>query len=418
MHQSVRNISCAALMGTVAFVGSAELANANCEVTTGRVSIVGNEFSAIHTIAENAAKCATDQLEVTANITSKYRTVNLPGMQANPAEYTTSHVTSGSIAPLLTAGVVRPLDDLIAQYGQDIPERQHIVIDGEVMAIAFMAATQHLVYRQDVLEQVGAGPPKTYEEFLEIAEKIRAAGIMENPVGGAFKVGPGLGSHFVMMYFGLGGELFEPGTANPAVNNETGVAALEMLMKITSYAHPDVLTHNTPAATAEWEAGNSAIMMMWSSRTAGLIDAEGSEPVVYENTRVGPPMTVAGGSIPASALWWDGWAIAKNISDEDAAATFVAMKRGTSPSILNAETMGQTVWLIDGYEPTPVSMPVLEAIEMGTRRWPTLPYIGLLSRAAGENIADFIAGKEDAATTLADIEAAYTASAREQGFVE
>lgn len=102
----------------------------------------------------------------------------------------------------------------------------------------------------------------------------------------------------------------------------------------------------------------------------------------------------------------------------NATASFVAMKNGTSPSILNDETMGQTVWLIEGYEPAPVNLPVLAAIEMGTRRWPATPYIGIMNGAAGKEIADFITGKQDAASTLADIEAAYEASAREKGFLE
>ena len=32
--------------------------------------------------------------------------------------------------------------------------------------------------------------------------------------------------------------------------------------------------------------------------------------------------TVGGGTIPAATLWWDGFTIAKNISDEDAEASF------------------------------------------------------------------------------------------------
>jgi hypothetical protein len=46
-----------------------------------------------------------------------------------------------------------------------------------------------------------------------------------------------------------------------------------------------------------------------------------------------------------------------------------------------------------------------------------LPYHGLLHTALGDNIADFLQGREDAATALADTEAAYTAAAREQGFL-
>jgi ABC-type glycerol-3-phosphate transport system substrate-binding protein len=417
MTTHIRGLSLAALLGSALLAGSPGTAAANCEVTKGRVSIVGNEFPAIHTIIANAKNCATDTLTVTANPTRKHRSVNLPGMQANPAEYTTAIVATGSVVSLLNAGVLRPLDDLIAKYGQDIPKSRQIVVDGKVMAIAFMAATKHLVYRKDVLEKVAVTPPKTYEELLDAAEKTRAAGIMQYPVGGPYKTGINLGSQFVDMYYGMGGQIFEPGTAKLTINNEKAVAALEMLKKLTGYMNPDFLTHNTNATNAEWDAGNVALMHMWSSRTKGLQDAEGSEPVVHQNTMVGPPLTVGGGSIPASTLYWDGWTVAKNISDEDAAATFVAMKHGTSPDILNAETMGQTVWLLEGYVPEPVNLPVLDAIKMGTKRQPMFPYMGLFSRSAGNNMADFILSKEDAATALADIEAAYNASAKELGFL-
>jgi hypothetical protein len=181
--------------------------------------------------------------------------------------------------------------------------------------------------------------------------------------------------------------------------------------------NPDFLTHDSNATSAEWEAGNVALMNMWGSRTGVLMDAEGSTPEVYENTMVGAPMTVGGGSIPATTLWWDGWTVAKNISDEDAEATFIAMKNGISPSILNDETMSQAVWMIDGYQPAPVNEGVFSAIAMGSKPYPMLPYHGLLHTALGDNIADFLQGNESAEQTLADIEAAYTAAAREQGFL-
>jgi len=96
---------------------------------------------------------------------------------------------------------------LIAAYGADIPARQLITIDGQVMAVAFMANAQHLVYRADVLEQIGMDVPTSYEEVLAAAEKIRDMGIMENPVGGAYAAGWNLAEEFVNMYLGTGGEL-------------------------------------------------------------------------------------------------------------------------------------------------------------------------------------------------------------------
>jgi ABC-type glycerol-3-phosphate transport system substrate-binding protein len=415
MKLSLWRIALLSVLGTTALSGAAY---ADCGITAGRVSIVGNEFPAIKSVAAKAGECANGKVEVKANLTADHQKINLPGMQGNPAEYTSAVVATSSIVALMNDNVIRPLDDLVAAHGKDIPAKQLITIDGKVMAVAFMANSQHLVYRKDVLEKVGVQPPKTYEEFLAAAEKIRAAGIMKNPVGGAFKAGWNLAEEFVNMYIGHGGEFFKAGTAEVSVNNAQGVATLEMMKSLTAYMNPDFLTHDSNATSAEWEAGNVALMNMWGSRTGVLMDAEGSAPEVHQNTMVGNPMTVGGGSVPATTLWWDGWTVAKNISDEDAVATFVALKNGSGPGLLNDQTMGQAVWMIEGYKPAPVNAGVIGTMEMGAKPYPMLPYMGLLHTAIGDNLADFLTGKEDAATALADIEAAYTAAAKEKGFLK
>ena len=388
---------------------------ADCGVDAGRVGIVGNEFPAIQTVAAGAAACAG--LTIESNLTADHQKINVPGMQGNPAEYTTAIIANSSIVALMNEDVIRPLDDLIAAHGQDIPKNQLITIGGQVMAVAFMANAQHLVYRKDVLEQIGVEPPKSYEELLAAAEMIRAQGIMEHPVGGAYAAGWNLAQEFVNMYIGAGGSFYAPGTANVSINNEQGVVALNTMKALTEYMNPDYLTHDSNATSAEWEAGNVALMNMWGSRTGVLMDDEGSEAVVYENTAVSGPMTVGGGSQPATTLWWDGWTVAKNISDEDATATFLAMKNGISPSILSDETMGQAVWMIEGYTPAPVNQGVFAAIAAGSTPYPMLPYHGLLHTALGDNLADFLQGKESAEQALADAEAAYTAAAKEKGFL-
>jgi ABC-type glycerol-3-phosphate transport system substrate-binding protein len=400
----------AVLQGSTALAG--------CGLTEGRVNIVGNEFPAIQTVAKGAEACAGNGLEVKANLTADHQKINLAGMQGNPAEYTSAVIANSSIVALINEDVIRPLDDLIAAHGSDIPAKQLITIDGKVMAVAFMANAQHLVYRKDILEQIGVEPPKTYEELLAAAAMIREKGIMQNPVGGPFAAGWNLAEEFVNMYLGHGGEFFKEGTAEVSINNPQGVDALNVLKSLTEYMNPDYLTHDSNATSAEWEAGNVALMNMWGSRSGVLMDSEGSEPVVYENTMVGAPMTVGGGTIPASTLWWDGWTVAKNVSDADATATFVAMKNGISPSILNDTTMGEAVWMIEGYKPAPVNAGVFSAIEMGTKPYPMLPYMGLLHTALGDNLADFLQGKESAEQALADTEAAYTAAAKEKGFLK
>jgi len=402
---------------TTAFaVLSATTAMASCGVDAGRVSIVGNEFPAIQTVAAGAAAC--EGLDVKSNLTADHQQINVAGMSGDPAEYTTAIIANSSVVALINEDVVRPLDELVAAHGADIPKNQLITIDGKIYAVAFMANAQTLTYRADALEKIGMDVPATYEDMLAAAEKMRSMGVAENPIGGAYKAGWNLAQEFVNMYIGHGGEFFKPGSAEVSVNNAQGAATLEMMKSLTAYMNPDYLTHDSNATNAEVEAGNVMMLNMWGSRAGSLMDDEGAEAMVYENIKVGAPLTVAGGSMPATTLWWDGWSIAKNISDADAEATFLAMKNGISPSILNDETMSQAVWMIDGYTPAPVNDGVFAAISMQAEPYPMLPFMGLLHTALGDNIADFLQGKESAEQALMDIEAAYTAAAKEKGFLQ
>lgn len=401
-----------ALMGSTAFAGG----HATCEIGA-RVSIVGNEFPAIQTVGAGAQEC--QGAEVTTNLTADHQKINLPGMQGNPAEYTTAIIANSSIVALMNDDVIRPLDDLVAKHGEGLSQNQLITINGQVMAVAFMANAQHLVYRQDVLSDLGIEPPKTYEDMLAAAEAIRAAGVMENPLGGAYAAGWNLAQEFNNMFLGYGGSHFQPGSAEPNVNSEAGIKALEMMKALSEYMNPDFLTHDSNATSAEWKAGNVAIMNMWGSRVGPLRDtSDGVPQEIADNTAIAGPMTVGGGSTPASTLWWDGWTVAKNISDEEAEATFLAMKHAIRPAILEDEEVAtQAVWLIDGYEPTPAAVGVFDAANAKTIPYPMLPYMGLLHTALGNELADFMQGKESAEQALKDVEAAYIAAAKEKGFL-
>jgi ABC-type glycerol-3-phosphate transport system substrate-binding protein len=400
----------------IAFAALSSSVWAGCGISDGRVSIVGNEFPAIQAVGSAAAECAGGGVEVTKNLTADHQKINVQGMTGNPAEYTTAIIANSSIVALMVDDVIRPLDDLVAKHGQDIQKHQLVTVDGNIMAVAFMANAQHLVFRADILEAAGLNPPTTYEEMLVAASIIRDMGLMQNPVGGAYKAGWNIAEEFVNMYIGHGGEFFEPGTAKVSINNQAGVDALHMMKALSHFMNPDYLTHDSNATSAEWKAGNVAIMNMWGSRVGPLKSDEVAAEVA-SNTDIAGPMTVGGGSIPAATLWWDGWTVAKNISDEDAEATFLAMKHAVRPEMLNDETSLLAVWLIKGYEPTTASRGVVAAAQMGTKPYPMVSYQGLLHSALGAEIIDFMMGKENATTALADVEAAYTAAATEKGYL-
>jgi ABC-type glycerol-3-phosphate transport system substrate-binding protein len=68
-------------------------------------------------------------------------------------------------------------------------------------------------------------------------------------------------------------------------------------------------------------------MNMWGSRAATLVEAEGVDQSVKDGFAIAGPMTVGGGSMPATTLWWDGWTVAKNTSDAEAEATLTTQPR-------------------------------------------------------------------------------------------
>lgn len=400
----------------VALTTLASSAWAGCGISEGRVSIVGNEFPAIQTIGAGAMECAGGGVTVETNLTADHQKINLPGMTGNPAEFTSAIVANSSIVALMNNDVIRPLNDLVAKHGQGLQKSQLVTIDGNIMGIAFMANAQHLTYRSDVLKDLGIPVPSTYEEMLAAAEKIRNYNLMANPIGGAYAAGWNLAEEFVNMYMGYGGEFFKPGTAEIAVNNQHGVDSLNMMKALSEYMNPDFLTHDSNATSAEWKAGNVALMNMWGSRIGALKGDEVDAAVVAATATAGP-MTVGGGTTAASTLWWDGFTVAKNISDADAEATFMALMHAIRPAMLNETTSPQAVWLIDGYEPTPAAAGVFAAAAMGTKPYPMLPYAGLMHSAAGAELVDFMQGKETAEQALAGLEAAYTTAATEKGYL-
>jgi ABC-type glycerol-3-phosphate transport system substrate-binding protein len=391
---------------------------AQCAVEgAGSVRILSNDFEALRLINAAAAECGSDSVTVESNATEEHKNIQVPALTGNPAEYTVAVVANNSIVPLLSDDLIRPLDDLVAQYGQQLQESQLIRINGQIMAIAFMANGQHLMLRPDLLEQAGVEAPTSWEGVIEAAQALRDQGIMENPLGASNNAGWDLAAEFVNMYLGTGAELFEPGTATLAIDNEQGRLVLQTMRDLQQYMSPDNVTWDTDEIGALWSDGQLAVMNNWGSLAGRLIDPAQSQPEVVENTVFTAAPTIGGGTIPAAALWWDGFTIAKNISDEDAAASFQAMMHAIRPEMAT-ENPNTAVWLMQGYQPGPAAVGVIANAQGGARPYPMVPWMGLLHETLGTELTDYIQGSEDADKALADVMAAYTAAAQQAGYAQ
>ena len=402
--------------GAFALLGSTAIAG--CGISGGNVSILSNDFPAIQAVTAEAAKCAGDGVTVETNLTKDHEDIMVAALTASPSQYSSVIVSNSTLVTLMNGGLVRPLDDLVAKHGGDLNKSQLITVGGKVMAVAFMANAQHLFSRTDILEKAGVeGIPGTYEDVIAAAEAIRKAGLMQYPVALNTKAGWNLGEEFVNMYMGTGVPLFKLGTAEVSINNEHGIATLNMLKSLVAYSNPDFLTYDSNATQAEWEAGNLAIAAMWGSRGSAILDGEGSADGVSSNTVLTAAPTWGNDARPASTLWWDGIGIATNTSDADAEATFIALMNGISSEMVKANN-DAAVWLVEGYQPSPASAGVAGTAAGGAAPYPMLPFMGALHTALGAEISDFLQGSESAEQALADVEAAYSAAAKEQGFLK
>ena len=406
-----------AATGLACLLGSAAHA-VDCGPAGQSIRILASDFPAIHAVAGTAEEnCAASAGEFNRNHTTEARQIMNAALTPNPAEYTSVIVANSTLTQLMNDGLVRPLNDLVAKYGADLPQNLMITIDGNIMAVAFMANAQHLFSRTDILEQAGVdGIPGTYDEIIAAAEAIRSAGIMEYPIVMNMKAGWNVGESFNLAFLAHGGEFFEPGSAVPSVNSPAGVAALETLKAMTEYAHPDHLTHASNETQALWEAGEAAMGIMWGTRGGVILDDEGSSEAVTANTVLSAAPSVEPGGLPGATLWWDGFTIASNVSDAEAEATFAALVSALNADMVAANN-DDAIWLLDGFQPGPAAAGVAATAKRNAAPYPMLPQIGLLHNALGAELSDFLKGDESAEQALMDVEAAYTTAAKEAGFL-
>ena len=347
----------------------------DCGPSGQSIRILASDFPAIHAVAGTAEEnCAASASEFTRNHTTEARQIMNAALTPNPAEYTSVIVANSTLTQLMNDGLVRPLNDLVEKYGADLPKNLMITIDDNIMAVAFMANSQHLFSRKDILEKAGINSiPGTYSEMIAAAQAIRKAGIMEYPIVMNMKTGWNVGESFNLVFLAHGGEFFKPGTAEPTVNSAAGIAALNTLKALVEYAHPDHLTQASNETQAIWEAGEAALGIMWGSRGSVILDDEGSSEQVTSNTVLSSAPSVKPGGIPGATLWWDGFTISKNVSDAEAEATFAALASSLNSDMVAANN-DDAIWLLEGFKPGAAAEGVSATAQGGAVPYPCLLY--------------------------------------------
>ncbi len=365
-------------------------------------------FEAWKAVTDAMAECGNFQAE----LDQEFRDKQVEAFAANPSLYHIGGVSNSTLVPLVNNNLVRPLDDLVAKHGGQLSENQLIRQNGQVVAIAMMVNAQHLMYRQDIFDDLGIAEPANYEEVLAAAAKISDAGVVDYPLGATWKTGFNIALDFVNLFLGEGESLIND-DLTPSINNETGIYVLEMMGRLKEFMDPEILVSDSTYVQQQFQQGKIAMANLWASRAAAM-DDEAESQVVGKVTMASAPL----GSVrPASTLWWDGTVIATNITDEEAEAAFQLIMEGMDAEMVQANN-DAAIWIIDGFVPGKSAEGAFATAANGAAPYPASTEFGIIFNALGNGLAAYVTGEKDAATTLADIENEYLVGAREAGLIQ
>ena len=385
---------------------------APCEVEgDGEVDVLTNFFATLELLARKMDECERPGLDVEAKLTTEGQ----QAFGAGSSPFDAAAVANASIALLQARGLLLPLNDLVEKYRDryDIEDQMLIRFGDEVLAVAFMVNAQHLYYRRDVFESLGLEVPKTYAELIEAARAMEGAEGIDYPFAAAYGNSWELGNEFINMFVAAGGELFDPVTSEPTFDGPEAVATLETMGELIPLMSPSAMSMDFGAVRQALQQGDAGMAILWGDQAPSMDDPDESREVGQIGYAVAP--TMAEGGVPASLFWWDGYVIPRNL-DGDPDVTFQVIMHAISADTV-AENNDTTLWLRSDYEPTQYTQAIIDTVVAGALPYPMDPQAALAHAAIGDNIGDFLVGREGAEQSLADAAAAYRAAAVAEGLL-
>lgn len=381
----------------------------------GEVNVLSNFFAALELLAAKMEDCEREGLAVDVKLTTEHQTEGQQAFAAGSSPYDAAAVANASITLLQARGQLLPLNDLVDKYRDQygIEDQMLIRFGDDVMAVAFMVNAQVLMYRKDVLEELGLEVPTTYAQLVEAAQAMEGAEGIDYPFAAAFGNSWELGNEWMNLFIAGGGQLFDPATSEPTFNSPEGIEALETMGELVPFMSPNAMSMDFGAVRQALQQGQAGMAILWGDQAPTMDNPEESQEV--GNIGFAPAPAMAEGGIPAALFWWDGYVIPRNL-DGDPDVTFQVIMHAIGADTV-AENNDTTLWIRSNYQPNDYTTAITDTVVAGALPYPMEPQAALAHAAIGDNVSDFLAGQEAAEQSLADAEAAYRAAAIAEGLL-
>jgi trehalose/maltose transport system substrate-binding protein len=288
-------------------------------------------------------------------------------------------------------------------------------IDGRLVAMPWFTDAGVLYYREDLLEQYGHDVPTTWQELTEIAREIKEAERAEgnNRMQGFVFQGrayEGLTVNALEWVASHGGGTIVDQDGEVTINNERAAEALDLAASWIGDISPEgVLNYTEEEARGVFQGGNAVFMRNWPYAWS-LAQSDDSDV----RDKVGVTQLPAGGEDGQSAAGLGGWnlAVSRYSEHPELAADLVAFLTG------EAEQKRRAIQA--SYNPTIDALyqdeEVLEAVPFFGTLYdtftnavarpsaPTGDAYGRVSNAFFSTSHDVLSGSKDGAQAVSDLE--------------
>ncbi len=162
-----------------------------------------------------------------------------------------------SIGTYAAAGILYPLDELIADIGEeDFIEGSRVRIDGHDYGFPYAGCSMMMYVRKDLLEAAGLEVPKTWSELLAAAKALTKDGVY----GCCLPAGQNnCTTLWFNMFLNMAGGNVCGEDLQPTLNNEYTVKALEFYKELAQYCPAGISSYGYGDQITAFCSGNAAI---------------------------------------------------------------------------------------------------------------------------------------------------------------
>lgn len=184
---------------------------------------------------------------------------------------------SATVPALANANGLYPIDGFLERDAEELDFDDFIdnglSYKGSTYALPYRADIMMLHYNKERFENAGldpANPPKTWEEFNEVAVALTDAETGTYGISTDYAATGGNTNSFFLSYlYSMGGDYLDPETNAPAFNNEIGVKAGETYinwLKELEVVNPASVAWSGNDEVADYFSGSAGMLVHWPAR--------------------------------------------------------------------------------------------------------------------------------------------------------